>query len=267
MRRPADMNRTQPASPEPATPARLKLIVAYDGEPFSGWQSQANGNGIQDHLEKAFLSICGERVRVHGAGRTDAGVHALAQCAHVDLSKRRHEPARWIPALNAVLPATIRILRCSFTSASFHARFSARTKRYRYRIWNAEVLPPLELGRAWHLRTELDAETMQTAAKQLVGRHDFRSFAANRGHPVVDSVRTTFEARVRRAGSLVTIEIEADGFLYKMVRLIVGTLTKVGSGAASSTEIQSRLDSRSESITNTRNAAPAAGLYLVRVRY
>src|SRR5438309_6981972 len=159
-------------------PARLKVIVAYDGAPFSGWQSQLNKNGIQDHLEAAFAKITGERVRVHGAGRTDAGVHALAQSAHVDLSTRRYDAGRWVSALNGVLPPAIRIMRAGFTLPSFHARFSAKAKLYRYRIWNDDVLPPLEAGRAWHVRGDLGLEAMQTAAHELLGRHDFRSFAA-----------------------------------------------------------------------------------------
>src|SRR6476646_884246 len=136
-------------------PSRLKLIVAYDGAPFSGWQSQADRNGVQDHLERAFAQICSAPVRVHGAGRTDAGVHALAQCAHADLPERRYNADRWRSALNGVLPTSIRIMRCRFVSESFHARFSAKGKIYRYRIWNDEVLPPLESGRAWHVRDAL----------------------------------------------------------------------------------------------------------------
>src|SRR2546421_952625 len=170
-------------------PARLKLIVAYDGAPFSGWQSQRNGNGIQDHLESAIQQICSERVRVHGAGRTDAGVHALAQCAHVDLPAKRYSAERWRSALNGVLPAAIRIMQCRFVAESFHARFSAKGKIYRYRIWNGEVLPPLENGRVWHVREPLDQSAIAASAQFFVGRHDFASFAANRGAPVADPTR------------------------------------------------------------------------------
>src|SRR4051794_30226406 len=117
-------------------PSRLKLIVSYDGASFAGWQSQTNRNTIQDRLEEAFHQIVSEPVRVHGAGRTDAGVHALAQCAHVDLPERRYESDRWVSALNGVLPSTIRVMRCQFVSDAFHARFSATAKTYRYRVWN-----------------------------------------------------------------------------------------------------------------------------------
>jgi len=130
---------------------RLKLTVAYDGAAFAGWQSQAHRNTVQDMLEHAFQKISGTRIRVHGAGRTDAGVHALAQCAHVDLPDRRLSLERWTKALNSTLPPAIRILRCQFMPQNFHARFSATGKLYRYRIWAAPILPPLEFGRAWHI--------------------------------------------------------------------------------------------------------------------
>jgi len=248
-------------------PSRLKFIVAYDGGPFSGWQSQANRNAIQDHLETAFERICSERLRVHGAGRTDAGVHALAQCAHVDLAARRYAPDRWVSALNGVLPPTIRIMRCQFVAESFHARFSAKGKTYRYRIWNAGVLPPLENGRAWHVRNPLDTAVMLKAAQNFRGKHDFASFAANRGAPVADTIRTIREVRVRQSGARISIELEGDGFLYKMVRLIVGSLVRIGLGMDSPNEIRSRLNAPRRTISQARNAAPADGLFLVRIRY
>src|ERR1700737_2898146 len=155
---------------------RLKLIVAYDGAPFSGWQGQPNRNGVQDHLERALQRIGGEAVRVHGAGRTDAGGHAIAQCAHVDLVKTRLIPAQWMRALNAVLPPTIRILRCNYVSKNFHARFSAKEKLYRYRICSAQVLPPFEHGRVWHITSPLDVDLMKSVAALFVGRHDFAAF-------------------------------------------------------------------------------------------
>ena len=248
-------------------PSRLKLVVAYDGAPFAGWQSQANGNGIQDHLESAFERICSERVRVHGAGRTDAGVHAIAQCAHVDLAARRYGTDRWVAALNGVLPATIRIMRCQFVSDAFHARFSAKGKTYRYRIWNADVLPPLEHGRAWLVRNPLDTIVMTAAAREFLGEHDFASFAANRGMPMTDTVRTIRSIRLRRRGPRIALEVEGTGFLYKMARLMVGTLVRIGLGTASSSEIRSRLKAPRKPNLHDRNAAPAAGLFLLRVRY
>jgi tRNA pseudouridine38-40 synthase len=248
-------------------PSRLKVIIAYDGGPFAGWQSQANGNAIQDHLETAFAKICSERIRVHGAGRTDAGVHAMAQCAHLDLPVRRYGPDRWVSALNGVLPPTIRIMRCQFVAESFHARFSAKGKTYRYRIWNADVLPPFEYGRAWHVRNPLDPAIMAKAAQDFLGEHDFASFAANRGAPVADTVRTIRHVRVRHSGPRISIELEGDGFLYKMVRLMTGTLVRIGSGLASPNEIRTRLKAPQKVNSHGRSAAPAAGLFLIRVRY
>jgi tRNA pseudouridine38-40 synthase len=248
-------------------PSRLKLIVAYDGAPFSGWQSQPNGNGIQDHLENAFQCICSERVRVHGAGRTDAGVHALAQCAHVDLPTRRYGADRWRSALNGVLPPTIRIMRCRFAAQSFHARFSAKGKIYRYRIWNREVLPPLENGRVWHVREPLDRSAIATSAELFVGRHDFASFAANRGAPVADSARTIRRVLVRHSGNLLSVEFDADGFLYKMARLMIGALVEVGLGKTLPDEIRARLRHPKRQFSYARNVAPGCGLFLIRVRY
>src|SRR5947208_8767660 len=143
--------------------ARLKLIVAYDGTPFGGWQSQKHGNTIQDYLERAFAAVSCNPVRVHGAGRTDSGVHALAQCAHADLPDRRLSPDRWIAALNGNLPPTIRVLRCSYVSSAFHARHSARGKIYRYLIWNAAVLPPFRHRREWHVVGPLDLAAIRSA--------------------------------------------------------------------------------------------------------
>jgi tRNA pseudouridine38-40 synthase len=248
-------------------PSRLKLTVAYDGGPFAGWQSQANGNAIQDHLETAFERICSRRLRVHGAGRTDAGVHAIAQCAHVDLPASRYETDRWISALNGVLPPTIRIMRCQFVADSFHARFAAKGKVYRYRVWNADVLPPSEYGRAWHVRNSMDTAAMTMAAEDFLGKHDFASFAANRGAPAADTIRTIRRIACRQSGPLLSIELEGDGFLYKMVRLMVGTLVRIGLGMAKPGEIRSRLKAPRKVVSHGRNAAPAAGLFLVRVRY
>lgn len=246
---------------------RLKLIVAYDGAPFAGWQSQPNGNGIQDHLERAFAKICGAKVRVHGAGRTDAGVHALAQVAHADIPARRYPAERWANALNGVLPSAIRVMRCRFVSDSFHARFSAKGKVYRYRIWNADVAPPLENGRAWHVREPLDCGGMTEAARAFVGRHDFKAFSANRGTPVTDSLRTIHNVRLRKSGALITIEFDGEGFLYKMARMLTAALVQAGHGKISEAEIRQRLAKKSRQNSSSREVAPACGLFLVRVRY
>jgi tRNA pseudouridine38-40 synthase len=244
---------------------RLKLIVAYDGTSFAGWQSQSHGNTIQDHLERAFERVAGRRVRVHGAGRTDAGVHALAQCAHVDVANKLSSPARWIGALNALLPPAIRVVRCQYVSTDFHARLSAKGKIYRYRIWCAPVLPPFEYRRAWHIPHSLDLKILEKAAKHFVGTHDFAAFAANRGKPEESTIRTINSLRVRQKGPCVAIDFDGDGFLYKMVRLIVGSLAKCALGKMRLEEITARL--KSGQAGAARFAAPAEGLFLVRVRY
>ncbi|MEP6955695.1 MAG: tRNA pseudouridine(38-40) synthase TruA [Chthoniobacterales bacterium] len=246
---------------------RLRLTVAYDGRPFAGWQSQANGNAVQDHLERAFAAVTHGPIRVHGAGRTDAGVHALAQTAHVVLSARTLQPEQWIAALHTKLPATIRVLRCRYAAPSFHARFSAKGKIYRYRIWNDHVLPPLEDGRAWHIAMPLDFATMRREAEAFVGRHDFTGFAANRGHSVTDPYRTIDAVRLRTAGKCIVLEFSGNGFLYRMVRLMTGALVRAGQGKAPAGEIACRLRQPVATSGTTRLVAPADGLYLVRVRY
>jgi tRNA pseudouridine38-40 synthase len=243
---------------------RLKLIVSYDGAPFAGWQSQSHRNTVQDHLERAFERVVGRAVRVHGAGRTDAGVHAFAQCAHVDVLKFL-PPDRWIKALNALLPPAIRVLRCQYVSKDFHARLSAKAKIYRYTVWSAPILPPFEYCRAWHIPQSLDPEILKSAAKHFVGTHDFATFAANRGKPETSTIRTINSVRVRQKGPCVTIEFDGDSFLYKMVRLMVGALVKCALGKMRVEEITSRL--HSGKVRHGRFAAPPEGLYLVRVRY
>ena len=247
--------------------SRLRFVVAYDGGRFAGWQSQKNGNTIQDFLERAFETVTRHPVRVHGAGRTDAGVHALAQSAHADLPARTLAPHQWVAALNTSLPPTIRVLRSRYASAAFHARFSAKGKTYRYRIWNDSVLPPLEHGRAWHVPVPLDLSAVAAEAEAFVGTHDFASFAANRGKPGEETVRTIDTVRLRRSGKCVALEFSGDGFLYKMVRLMVGALVRRGHGKAAAGEIALRLRAGSPTPEAARLVAPASGLFLVRVRY
>jgi tRNA pseudouridine38-40 synthase len=244
---------------------RLKLIVAYDGTSFCGWQSQARGNAIQDRLEAAFIQLTGHQIRVHGAGRTDAGVHALGQCAHVDLPPTKLEPVVLASALNASLPPQIRILRCEFVAHTFHARISARGKVYRYRIATTAVLSPFELGRAWHVAGALNDKSLRACARQFVGEHDFAGFAANRGHPVESTIRTIRRVGVRRTSSCTTIEFDGDGFLYKMVRLMAGAIVRCGLGKTSVAEVRASLLDGAPA--EPRLVAPADGLTLVRVRY
>jgi tRNA pseudouridine38-40 synthase len=248
-------------------PYRLRFTVAYDGASFAGWQSQRNGNTIQDRLEAAFASITRKAVRVHGAGRTDAGVHALAQVAHVDIPSAAIPAGKWPEAVNTALPPTIRVMGCRYVSDSFHARFSATGKLYRYRVWNAPVLPPLEYGRAWHLHGALDFIAMREHVNLFIGTHDFAGFAANRGHAEADTVRTIDDVKCTRRGACITLKFSGNGFLYKMVRLMVGALVEQGRGRAPANEIPERLAHPEQFRARGRFVAPAAGLYLVRVRY
>ena len=245
---------------------RLRMTVAYDGRPFQGWQSQAQGNTIQDHLEAALAPLCrGQRVVVHGSGRTDAGVHAHGQVAHADVTSPPGQPAeRWRAAMNAHLPPEIRVQAARFVSDKFHARFSARGKIYRYRIWNAAVLDPFEHRRAWHVAGELDIDVLRRTAAMLVGEHDFAGFAANRGKPVKSTVRAVHRITLQRRLALLTLEFEGSGFLYKMVRLMTGSLVRCAQGRASPDWIAALL---SGGAGKTHFAAPAEGLYLLRVLY
>jgi tRNA pseudouridine38-40 synthase len=243
------------------------MVIAYDGRPFRGWQSQATRDAVQDHLEAAFARTIGEKVSVQGSGRTDAGVHALAQVAHADVPASRLEVAAWPGALNNFLPPEIRVLRASRAAPDFHARFDARGKIYTYRIWNATYLHPLEIGRVWHMPTALDLDVIRAAIPLLEGRHDFAGFAANRapGYAAEDTVRTLHRISLMRRGELLTLRFEGDGFLYKMVRLITGTVIRCAQGRAELAFIGELLADKGA--RKTSFAAPAEGLYLTRVLY
>jgi tRNA pseudouridine38-40 synthase len=247
-------------------PARLKLTLAYDGAPFAGWQSQKHGNTIQDRLEKAIERVVLKRLRVHGAGRTDAGVHAFAQCAHIDLPDRVRTPNEWARTLNALLPPEIRVLRARYVAKNFHARFSARAKTYRYRIWAAPVLPPFEAGRAWHITRPVDFRKMTRAAGLFAGKHDFAGFAANRSTPELSTVRTIHHVHAKKSGPLITVDFKGDGFLYKMVRMMVGAMVDCAAEKISMQSISERLVSACRT-SAARTVAPAEDLILVRIQY
>jgi len=245
--------------------ARLKLTLAYDGSAFAGWQSQKHGNTVQDRLEMAIARVVGKELRIHGAGRTDAGVHALGQCAHVDMPDRTRLPNEWQKILNALLPPQIRIMRVRYVPQSFHARFSAKAKTYRYRIWTGSILPPFEVGRVWHVTRPIDFAKIPRGAKLFVGTHDFSGFAANRGKAEASTIRTIQRATAKKSGNLIVIQFSGDGFLYKMVRMMVGALVEHSTGKISVDDIKQRFASKR--ITSPRFVAPAEGLTLVRIRY
>ncbi|HZC35798.1 MAG TPA: tRNA pseudouridine(38-40) synthase TruA [Chthoniobacterales bacterium] len=244
---------------------RLRLTIAYDGTAFSGWQSQPNCTAVQDHLISAFRELLGIATKVHGAGRTDAGVHAMAQVAHADVPKGKFSREVWLAALNAHLPPELRVLRCQPVGNEFHARFSARGKVYRYRIWNAAFQHPLEINRSWHIPQELSLELMRQAAAIFLGKHDFAAFAANRGTPSESTVRTISTITIRRKGPVITLEYSGDGFLYRMVRLLTGSIVQVALRRRDLNWLKERL--LEPKGRKSHHLAPACGLYLVRVKY
>jgi tRNA pseudouridine38-40 synthase len=243
---------------------RLRMLLAYDGSEFDGWQSQREGNAVQDHLEKAFAAVLGKTVRVHGSGRTDAGVHALAQVAHADVPSKI-TAARWREALNGNLPRGIRVRKTTRARGDFHARFSASGKIYQYRIWNATYLHPLERGRAWHVPWRIDRRLLAEALAAFEGEHDFASFSAKRGKEPENTVRYLKRARVKSQGELLTLTFEGDGFLYKMVRMLVGGGIRVACGREPMEWLGHHLENPVPG--KARYCAPPEGLYLVRVLY
>jgi tRNA pseudouridine38-40 synthase len=248
---------------------RLKLTIAYDGRLFGGWQSQPNADTIQDRLEAALAVVAKQPLRIHGAGRTDAGVHALAQVAHFDPPPGlAMNPANWVPALNTKLPPTIRVLEAAEVPATFHARFSATGKVYDYRISTRPVLPPLDAGLAWHLPQPLDAEMLESTLARFRGRHDFRAFAATRGNesPATDFHRTLHDLTIDWLPDGPLIRCRGDGFLYKMVRMLVGTAIAVAAGRIPPAETARLLDAPAPG-ERTRHCAPPDGLTLVAVEY
>lgn len=249
---------------------RFKMTVAYDGRPFEGWQSQPSGNTIQDKLLAALQSIHPEIKTVQGSGRTDAGVHALAQIAHFDVAPGwRMNGEEWRLALNTKLPPTIRVMACEETATDFHARFSATGKTYRYELFTGPVLPPLRAGLAWHLRSAPDVALLQEAIALFQGVHDFASFAANRGDPALnpeDTSRRIDLAQLEIEGEDIHLTFHGNGFLYKMVRLMTGAIVRCGQGGVSLEEIRELLDNP-QAGKKSPLAAPADGLYLVSVDY
>jgi tRNA pseudouridine38-40 synthase len=255
---------------------RLRLTLAYDGAPWRGWQSMPHGRTVQDALNSAFLKVAGAPVRTQGSGRTDAGVHALAQVAHADVPESaRLSPGSWIAALNACLPASIRVRSVTEPGPAFHARFDATGKTYRYRIWRHPVMNPFEAGRAWQVYGPLDLPALQEAAALLLGTHDFARLSANRGgekeallrQDPLSTTRTLRRIDIRQpAEDLLEIDFEGDGFLYKMVRLLTGSLVHIARGKEDLAWLRDLLD-RPRAAPKSHHAAPADGLYLLEVRY
>ena len=241
----------------------LKITLAYDGTPFVGWQRQAEGESIQGLLEDALARFEGGPVTAHGAGRTDAGVHALGQVASVRVTFL-HDPATLIRALNAHLPPEIRVIAVEDVEDAFHARFSCSGKTYRYQIRNTPVADPFERAYEWHLSEPLAFDAMARAAASLVGTHDFAAFRSV-GSDTSSPVRTVTTSEWRRRAGRLTYEIGGDGFLRHMVRAIVGTLVEIGRGWRDPDEIPVLLDGGARAQAGA--TAPAHGLFLVSVDY
>jgi tRNA pseudouridine38-40 synthase len=244
--------------------SRFRVTLEYEGAPFVGWQRQDNGPSVQAAVEDAVFALCGERVTVTGAGRTDAGVHALGQVAHFDLEKTfTAEKVR--DGLNHHLrPAPVAILEAQEAKPDFHARFSATARHYFYRIVCRRAPLVLERGRAWHIVRELDAQAMHAAAQALLGQHDFTTFRAAECQ-APSPVKTLDRLDVQRASDEIHIEARARSFLHHQVRSMVGSLKLVGEGKWPIGRLKEILDARDRSACGP--VAPPEGLYLVRVDY
>jgi tRNA pseudouridine38-40 synthase len=243
---------------------RYRLTLEYDGGPYCGFQAQAALPTVQGSLERAVKAFCGETLRVAAAGRTDTGVHATGQVAHIDLSK--DWPADTVrKALNAHLrPEPIVVLDAEVAPEGWHARFSATERRYRYRILNRPSPPGLDQGHVWHVRAPLDAEAMHAAAQALVGHHDFTTFR-DLACQAKSPVKTLDVAAVRREGQEVVLVFEARSFLHRQVRSMTGSIAEVGLGRWTAEDLKAALDAADRKACGP--VAPAEGLYLTRVSY
>ncbi len=246
---------------------KFKLTIAYDGTAYQGWQVQKTGTGVQQKIEEALAKLFPSVKRIHGSSRTDTGVHALGMVAHVEIPRAelRMPLPKLALAINAHLPEDVRVVSVRRASATFHARFQAIGKQYRYAVWNHSAMNPLLRTQAWHVPLKLDLPAMRAAARHLLGRHDFRSFAANHTYHIENTVRTLTRCDIRRSGPLITFLIEGDGFLYKMCRGIAGTLVQLGRGKFTEAELKLMLAAKDRRVAGM--TAPAHGLLLWKVFY
>jgi tRNA pseudouridine38-40 synthase len=243
---------------------RYRLTLEYDGAPFVGWQRQDNGPSVQGALEDAIEKLSGERVTVTGSGRTDAGVHALGQVAHFDLVKE-FKPGKVRDALNYHLrPNPVVVVDADVADSEFHARFSARSRHYLFRILNRRSPPALDAGKVWHVSPRLDADAMHAAAQVLVGQHDFTTFRAAECQ-AQSPVKTLDRLDVSRRADEIHIEASARSFLHHQIRSFAGTLKLVGEGKWTPRDVALALAAKDR--TRCGPVAPPDGLYLVRVDY
>ena len=243
---------------------RYKLTIEYDGAGFAGWQRQMNGLSVQEALETAITRFCGERAPVHGAGRTDAGVHALGQTAHLDLAKAAPPEVLRSAVNHHLRPAAITVLAAEPAPADFDARLSATCRIYLYRILNRRAPPALERGRVWHVAPPLDVAAMREGARHLIGHHDFSTFRDSLCQ-AKSPLKTLDALELRRAGDEIHIEARARSFLHRQVRNMAGTLKLVGLGRWHSDDVARALAARDRRAGGP--TAPPEGLYLVEVRY
>ena len=243
---------------------RYRLDLEYDGGPYKGFQAQADLPTVQGSIERAVTAFCGETLRLHAAGRTDTGVHALQQVVHIDLA-RDWKPEVVRDALNAhLVPEPIAIVAASLAPADFHARFSAKGRRYLYRIVNRTAPPTLEKRRVWHLKKPLDVAAMAEAASALVGRHDFTTFR-DADCQAKSPLKTLDEARIWREDDEVRLAFSARSFLHRQVRSMTGSLAEVGASRWTPADFKAALDAKDR--TACGQVAPAEGLYLAGVAY
>jgi len=243
---------------------RYKLIVEYNGTPYRGWQYQADVPTVQGAIEEAVAQFDGQRVTIQGAGRTDAGVHALAQAAHVDL-RGEHDGGTVRDALNFYLrPQPIAVLSAERVSADFNARFSATKRHYLYRVVNRRPDLALDLGRVWRVGRPLDIEAMCEAAKRLLGNHDFTTFRSTECQSK-SPVKTLDQLDIEADGRNVNVIVSARSFLHNQVRSMVGSLVHVGEGKWSADDLSRILQARDRTLCG--QVAPPDGLYLVKVDY
>lgn len=242
---------------------KYKLTIAYDGTNFGGWQIQPNAESIQEHLQKALTTILREEIHVSGSGRTDAGVHALAQVAHFKTSQEI-EPQRIQHSLNGILPKTIRIRSLELAPDDFHARFSAKRKIYHYHLHTSQTQSPFNRLYRTHIRHELNIDTIKLATTHLIGTHDFTSFA-NEGGAKTNPNKTLYSINIVPETEGLRLEFEGNGFLYKMVRNIVGTLLDTATGKLNPNDIPAILETKDRK--RASQAAPPQGLFLIKVIY
>ncbi|QDP38917.1 tRNA pseudouridine(38-40) synthase TruA [Radiobacillus deserti] len=244
---------------------RIKCVISYDGSEFSGYQVQPNGRTVQEEIEKALQKMSkGNPIRITASGRTDAGVHAKGQVFHYDTELEIPED-RWKKAINTLLPPDIRVLEIEKVSSSFHARFDVREKTYKYFVDVQEDIDIFKRKYAYHYPYPLDLDEMSKACELLQGEHDFTAFCAANSGVKGDKIRTIYQAHIKCTGNQIVFTFTGSGFLYNMVRILVGTLLEIGVGKRRASDILSIIESKDRN--NAGKTAPAHGLYLWKVRY